>query len=54
MTELDCNLEKANVEDAKRLGLIGAREALRRLVVIQGKRAKTVIDEARQIKLKED
>ena len=50
MTELEYDIERANIEDAKRIGIIDAKQALQRLVVVQGKRSQTVIEEARLIR----
>ena len=54
MTEIEYRAEKASIGDAKRFGMISARDALRRLVIIQGKRDKTILDEARERKLKRE
>ena len=54
MTEIEYRLQRSNIMLAKGCRKLSSRDALRRLVVIQGKRSKTILDEARKKRLKED
>ena len=54
MTETEYRLERTNIMRASSYHKISSRDALRRLVIIQGKRDKTILDEARERKLKRE
>lgn len=54
MTEIDYRLQRSNIMLAKGCKKISSRDALKRLVDIQAKRSKTILDEARERKLKEE
>lgn len=51
MNQAEYEVEKGNVAYAKRLGMIDAQQAFRRLLAIETKRAKTAFEEAREIKI---
>ena len=50
MTEEEYKAEKFNIVSARQLGIITAKEALRRLVRLQALRAQQIIEESKMLR----